>query len=242
VLTGIIQSCDVIKLDKSVLVSVQLVVGLLDQRFSALVKISLKIAEEFIEVYDTVSVTVEVLKHFRGFLLAQIETVVNEAPTEIINIEVAVACVIHGPEDTSDSLDASGGPFQNLRFDLSKKVNGAELMELGNGLGERCIGGSYDNELVLLVLETCGNITGGGTSLLELQVLRLVPGVEGVAHDFPFASKFVSVTNFVAGEVVTCLAVADKDRITALNRLSLSFKSEVRVQSFKDPSVDVMVI
>lgn len=138
---------------------------------------------------------VEVLKHFGGFFLAQIESVVYEAPAEVIDIQLTVAIIVHSSEDTGDSFQTASRSLQNLPFDLVNKVLNAELVEFFDGLAERSVRGRYDNEMVLIVLETGWNITGGVSSLLELQVLRLVLAAERVTHDFPFTAKFVSVAH-----------------------------------------------
>ena len=57
-----------------------------------------------------------------SFFLSQVETVINEAPAEVLNVELTVTVVIHGFEDFSDPLKATRGTFKNLGLDLFNQI------------------------------------------------------------------------------------------------------------------------
>jgi hypothetical protein len=99
VLAGVVNLSNIIKLNKAILVHVELVVGSHDPLSSGSIQVTLysvklqKIAvtyleesEEFIETNGTVSILIEFSADFLGFFFAQLESVVDESPSEIINI------------------------------------------------------------------------------------------------------------------------------------------------------------
>jgi hypothetical protein len=55
-----------------------------------------------------------VFKQLFGFFLRQIEPKVDKTPSEILNVQVAIAVTIHRLEDFSKVFYASGGPIQNF--------------------------------------------------------------------------------------------------------------------------------
>ena len=57
-----------------------------------------------------------------SFFLSQVETVIDEAPAEVLNVELTVTVVIHGFEDFSDPLKATRGTFKNLGLDLFNQI------------------------------------------------------------------------------------------------------------------------
>ena len=114
-------------------------------------------------------------------------------------------------------------------------------MELFDSFGKRGVRGRYDNEVVLLVLETGGDVGSRVAGLFKLEVLGLVLSVEGVAHDFPFTAKLVAVTHGIRGQVVTGLGVAEKAGLVGLDGHTLAFESEVGVERLDNPGADVVV-
>lgn len=99
VLTGIINLSDIIKLNKAILVHIELVVSSPDPLSSCSIEVTLKSiklekvavtyleeAEEFIVTNSAVSVSVKFIEDFLGLIFAQLESVVDETPSEIINI------------------------------------------------------------------------------------------------------------------------------------------------------------
>lgn len=194
-LASIVKGGDVVQFDGSVFVNIQFVESLCDQSFSSCVQVTLKVEEELVEVDSAVLVVVELLHDLGGLLFGEVEAVIDEAPSEVVAVQLAVAIIVHGFENPCDSLDAASAALENFRLDLGNEVFDREFVELFDSLGERGIRGRYDNEVVLLVLEAGGDVGSRVAGLLELQVLRLVLPVEGVAHDFPFAAEFVAVTD-----------------------------------------------
>ena len=89
----------------------------------------LESSEEFIEADCTVFVPIEVFQELLGFFFGQIESVVDESPSEVIDIQLTVAIVIHGSEDTSDSFNACSRAFTDLLLDLCNQVVDIETMQ-----------------------------------------------------------------------------------------------------------------
>jgi hypothetical protein len=57
-----------------------------------------------------------------SFFLSQVETVIDEAPTEVFNVELTVTVVIHCFEDFSDPLETTRGTLKNLGLDLFYQI------------------------------------------------------------------------------------------------------------------------
>ena len=133
-LAGIINLGDVVKLNEAILVHIQLVVGSPDPVGSSFVEVTLltqlqKIAvtylqeaEEFIEINSAAVVSVKFLQDLSSLFFAELEAVVDEAPSEVVHIQLAVAVVVHSLEDSGDSLYASSRSFQDFGFDFSNEV------------------------------------------------------------------------------------------------------------------------
>ena len=64
-------------------------------------------AKELIVADGAVTVTIEVSYQLLCFLLSQIETVIDEAPSKIFHIQLAVSIVVHSFEDSCNSFDTS---------------------------------------------------------------------------------------------------------------------------------------
>jgi hypothetical protein len=78
--------------------------------------------EEFVEINSSTVVSVEFLEDLSGLFFAELESVVNETPSEIIDIQLTVAVVIHGFEYSRDSFDTSSRSFQNFGLDFSYQI------------------------------------------------------------------------------------------------------------------------
>lgn len=64
-------------------------------------------AQEFVVTDTSVTVPVEVVQNVLRFFLGQVETVVDEAPAEVLHVETAVAVVVHGLKDAGETFDAT---------------------------------------------------------------------------------------------------------------------------------------
>ena len=69
-------------------------------------------SEELIEIDSAILVSVEMVQKLLSFLFGQIEAIVDESPSEVIDIELSVSGVVHCFENTSDTFDASRRPLQ----------------------------------------------------------------------------------------------------------------------------------
>ena len=113
-----------------------------------------------------------------GFFLSQIETVVDEAPSKVLDVQLAVTVVVHGAEDPCDALDATAGALQDLGLDLSDQVFNAECLELLHGHGVASVGCVADEPDILVVLELGWHVTRQVALVLECKVLGSVKNGE----------------------------------------------------------------
>ena len=67
----------------------------------------LECAEELIVADCAVAVAVEVSDEVLGLFLRQVEAVVDEAPPEVLHVQLAVTVVVHRFEDPGNALDAA---------------------------------------------------------------------------------------------------------------------------------------
>ena len=67
----------------------------------------LECTEEFVVTDSTVTVAIEMVDQMLRLFLRQVETVIDEAPSEVLNIELSVAIVVHGLKDSSNTFDAA---------------------------------------------------------------------------------------------------------------------------------------
>lgn len=65
-------------------------------RLYVLLKTYLECSKEFVEVDGTVLVSIKVGENLQCFILTNINSEVNESPTEIVNIKVLVSLIVHG--------------------------------------------------------------------------------------------------------------------------------------------------
>lgn len=99
------------------------------------------------------------VKEVLGLFLGQVESIVDETPSEVLDVELAVAVVVHGFEDSSDSLNAARRALQQLCLRLVDQVFDRESLELlhrQSVAGVRRVACKPD---VLVVLELRWNVT-----------------------------------------------------------------------------------
>ena len=82
----------------------------------------LESSEELVITDSTVTVAVEMVYKVLGLFLAEVETIVNEAPAEVLHIKLAVTIVVHGAEDARNTFDSARAALQDLVLDLSDQV------------------------------------------------------------------------------------------------------------------------
>ena len=70
------------------------------------------------------------IQELLSLLFSEIETIVNETPSEVVSIELTIAIIIHGLEDARNSLNSRGRPLTNLLLYLSNQVVDIEAMQL----------------------------------------------------------------------------------------------------------------
>jgi hypothetical protein len=127
-------------------------------RLYVLLKTYLECSKEFVEVDGTVLVSIKVGENLQCFILTNINSEVNESPTEIVNIKVFVSLIVHGFKYSCDTSDAKGGSLQNLLFDVVYEVINVEFLEIFNGFIVGSIWGRMNQENVLALLEFGGDI------------------------------------------------------------------------------------
>jgi hypothetical protein len=170
-----------------------------------------------------------------SLFLGQVETVVNEAPAEVFDVELAVTIVIHGFKDAGNPFDTAGRAVKNLCLDVSNEVVDGERFELLHGDSVGCIRGITDKPDVLVVLELRRDVGSKVAVVFQSQVLGTAESRERVAHDLLLATEVVSVTLLVTGQVVAGAAVAEVKRFVAHDRLALTLHAEVGIRGVDDP-------
>ena len=110
-------------------------------------------SEEFVVAHCAVAIAVEVLKQVLSFLLSQVEPIVDKAPSEIVDVKLAVTIVVHGFEDAGDSLDSSRGAIQKFGLDFLDQVVDGEGFQLLHGQGVARVGRVAHKPHVLVMLE-----------------------------------------------------------------------------------------
>ena len=123
-----------------------------------MLKTYLECSKEFVEVDGTVLVSIEVGENLQSFILTNINSEVDESPTEIVNIKVFVSLIVHGFKYSWDTSDAKGWSLQNLLFNVVYEVIDIEFLEIFNGFIVGSIWGRMNQENVLTLLEFRGDI------------------------------------------------------------------------------------
>lgn len=183
----------------------------------------LKSAEELVVADSAVAIAVEIVHQVLGLLEWEVEAIVNEAPTEVLDVQLVVAIIIHGFEDARNALDAAGRALQNLGLNFSDQVFDREGLELLHRDRVASIGSIANEPDVLVVLELGGYISGNITLILQGQILRAIQNSKWVAHNFFFSTEIVGISLVVAAKVVAGSAVTQKNGIVASDGLTLSF-------------------
>lgn len=73
-----------------------------------MLKTYLECSQEFIEVDRAILVSIKVGENLQCFILANINSEVNESPTEIVDIKVFVSLIVHSFKYSCDTSDAKG--------------------------------------------------------------------------------------------------------------------------------------
>jgi len=185
--------------------------------------------EELIVAHCAIAIAVEVLKQVLSLFLSQVKPIVDKAPSEIVDVKLAVTIVVHGFEDAGDSLDSSRGAIQKFGFDFLDQVVNGECFQLLHGQGVARVGCIAHKPHVLVMLELRRYISCSASVSLESQILSSVLNGERVAHDLLLATKVVSVTAVITSQVVAGAAVSDQNGVLSSHGLALSFHSKVGV-------------
>jgi len=134
-----------------------------------------------------------------SFDSANLESIINECPTEIINVHLLIAVLIESAENLSNFADTIARLLKNSALNLGNQVFGAHLLELLNRLIKFSAGGSFNHPLVLSVLVAAGYINCDSSLLFKMQVLSFVDSVERMSADFKLSAKIILVGLVVAG-------------------------------------------
>lgn len=239
VFAGVVDLGDVLKSDSTVLVDVKFVVRSSDPDLASVVNLTFEGTEELVVTDRAVTVAIEMRDEVLSLLEGEVEAVVDETPTEVLDIKLAVTVIIHSLKDSGDALDSAAGTLEDFSFDFGDEVVDGESLELLHGDGVAGVGGVAEEPDVLVVLELGWHIRGDVTLAFESQVLGAIQNRERVAHDLLFAAEIVSVALIVRSEIVSRAAVTEQDWVGALDGLTLAFHAEVRVGGIDHPDASV---
>ena len=174
--------------------------------------------------------------------MRQIEPVINETPPEVLDIEVAVAVLVHGLKDASDVFDAitvEGQDFGSEFLDQILEVKSVKLLDRGSKAGA---GSSQGRKNVLVQLELGRDVHCDVSSLLQCQVLCFVEHAEVVRHDLKLITKVCLINIAVRSQECQGLAVLDEEVVAGSHGLALHFKSDVGINSFNDPGRIIAIL
>ena len=146
VLGHVVSRRNVIQIDQSTMVSVQLVICELDESQSSLVHVAADAPEELVVRDFAVVVFVEVLKNALEFGGAECVAVLAEAPHELIAVHLFVTVVVHAAEDnsqTTDSVCATG--FHSVQ-DLLKNLIRRFTLDSEDRVDVRVVATALDSE------------------------------------------------------------------------------------------------
>ena len=177
-----------------------------------------------------------------SLILRQVETVVDETPSEIFDVKLAVTIVVHGLEDSCNSLDSTAGAIEDFCLDLSDQVLNAERLKLLHWDGVASVGRVANEPDVLVVLELGGHISRDISLVLEGKVLRAFLVRKRVAHDLLLAAEVICVALFIRAEVVARAAVPQQNWLIDTNWFSLLLHTEVGVTGVHNPHTSVSVL
>jgi len=128
-----------------------------------------------------------------SFDSGNLESIINESPTEIINVHFLIAVLIERAENLGNFADTIAGLFKNSVLYLGNQVFGAHLLELLNRLVKFSAGCGFNHPMVLSFLVAAGYINCDSTLLFEIQVLSLVNSVERMSTDFKLGAEIIFV-------------------------------------------------
>ena len=110
-------------------------------------------------------------------------------------------------------------------------------MQFFDWSGEGWVRSSQGTENVLVLLKLGRNVYRDVAALFKRQVLCFVEEAEVIDHGFKLIAEVSFVDVLVGAQVTLGGAVLDQDWVRGTHRLSLSFKSGVRVATFNHPLV-----
>jgi hypothetical protein len=163
------------------------------------------------EVHSAILVLVKVFKQLFGFFLRQIEPKVDKTPSEILNVQVAIAVTIHRLEDFSEVFYASRGPIQDFALQFLQEILDVEPLKDFDRRCKRLTWGSKYREDVLFKLELSRNIDGDVSLLLKRQVLCFVIQAEVIDHSFVFIAEIRFVNVGIGGQELLRMTVSDQN-------------------------------
>jgi len=123
-----------------------------------MLKTYLECSKEFIEIDWTILVSIKVGENLQSFIFTNINSEVNESPTEIVDIKVFVSLIVHGFKYSCNTSNAKGWSLQNLLFNVVYEVINVEFREIFDGFIVGSIWGRMNQEDVLALLEFGGDI------------------------------------------------------------------------------------
>lgn len=204
--------------------------------FALLTQFALDSADEFIDVNDTVSVFVEGLEHLGGVLLANLESVVDEGPAEVVQINGAITHLVNSFKNAGQATQAQVALVEHLVAKLSNQFLCAHIAEFLNWSVEFRSRSQLNHPLVLNTLVAARHISSESSLSFKSQILSLVNFVERVAGDLVLSAEVVLVgLGSIGSQVLTSRNVAQQDRLARTDGLSLALHTIVGVKSVNNP-------
>lgn len=167
--------------------------------------------------------------------MRQIEPVINETPPEVLDVEVAVAVLVHGLKDASDVFDAITAECHDFGSQFLDEILEVKSVKLLDGRSKASTGSCQSCKDVLVQLELGRNVHCNVSSLLQCQVLCFVEHAEVVRHDLKLITEVCLVNIAVRSQECQSLAVLDEEVVAGSHGLALHFKADVGVNSLNDP-------
>jgi hypothetical protein len=112
------------------------------------------------------SVASEMSGELDGILFAELDSVVNETPPEVVAFKVMVSFRVNSLENGSKSFHSEAGSGVYFSLKILHAVTNFKLGQIINLSRVSGIWGSEEEEDVLFLLEFSGNITGQTTAPL----------------------------------------------------------------------------
>jgi len=132
VLSGIVDSSDIIEVDPTISVLIKLLEGFSNKLLSGVVHWSSNGSNEFIKFNKTTSVEIEVSKEFLDFSFSESEHVVSHGFGELILVEGSGVVVIHDLELSLKTDETSGTSGLKLCLQCLGKLLWCSVSLVGN--------------------------------------------------------------------------------------------------------------